>query len=315
MDPMKPEQLDLLSYKPTRFFVYVIENSVDGKKYVGKAADVEFRWKQHQYAAQQPRYRSYLYNAMRAHGVDKFSVRTVHECVSEAEAFRQEVLYIEKFGCMAPFGYNMTAGGEGATKYLLSREETLSQMRQFAGAWLAVNGQRITAREWEANRPAHLPPSADCRRRVGCTLFQALLSESDYAEMQREIALKRAAAAVQSISPEERRANGQRGAATRNARMTPEQLHASMASMRSKIQNRTAGVAAISPEQRQVFARMGGAATARIVQAMTPEQKRERTAAARASVASRLAQMTPEQRQERMAKVRAGRRAKRGESA
>jgi predicted GIY-YIG superfamily endonuclease len=111
-----PEQLDLLSYRPQKFYVYVIENTVNDKVYVGKATDVDRRWKHHQYVAKSGASDQALYRAMRKHGIDKFSIRTIHECATEEEAYRMEAVFVERLNSMIPphgNGYNMTTGGLG----------------------------------------------------------------------------------------------------------------------------------------------------------------------------------------------------------
>jgi group I intron endonuclease len=149
-----PEQLSLLEYVPRTFYVYVIENSVNDKVYVGKATDVGRRWTQHKCAAKSGRGDQVLYRAMRKHGIDKFSIRTIHECATEEEAYRMEAVFVEKFGSMLPphgNGYNMTAGGLGGGK-IARQWATEDEVREALDAFEAANGRKLDGPEYERIR-------------------------------------------------------------------------------------------------------------------------------------------------------------------
>lgn len=98
-------------------YIYYIENQVNHKGYIGQTtAPVKTRWYQHTSCATTGG-DAYLYRAMRAYGIDKFSIREV--CVESATTKEElaqkldvsEQFYIDEFQTFKPNGYNLTLGG------------------------------------------------------------------------------------------------------------------------------------------------------------------------------------------------------------
>jgi group I intron endonuclease len=108
--------------------IYKITNVEDGKIYIGQT---------HSHRLNKGKYRpygavsrfnchintainntstsqsSYLYNAIRKHGKDKFKLETVTVCPKEdLDIFEQK--YIRDLGTLYPDGYNLTTGGKSA---------------------------------------------------------------------------------------------------------------------------------------------------------------------------------------------------------
>ena len=96
-------------------YIYVIENTENNKKYIGKTNfSVEKRFKEHLEDSRKARCENRpLYNAINKHGEDKFSYRILEE-VSETEAAEAEIKWIRKFDSYKS-GYNATLGGDGKT--------------------------------------------------------------------------------------------------------------------------------------------------------------------------------------------------------
>lgn len=93
--------------------VYLIENIVNGKKYIGQTVDYERRVKEHQTRYKKENLkeqRSFLYRAMRKHGLENFHFSILEEC-SPKELNDLEKKYIDEYGS-AQNSYNMTAGGQ-----------------------------------------------------------------------------------------------------------------------------------------------------------------------------------------------------------
>lgn len=94
-------------------FVYVIENTANGKRYVGKSDRPAKRWAQHKINARNG-IDSVLYRAMRKYGEDSFEFSVVEECGPEAASFeRVSEAWIAALGTHGERGYNATPGGEG----------------------------------------------------------------------------------------------------------------------------------------------------------------------------------------------------------
>lgn len=96
-------------------YIYVIENTENNKKYIGKTNfSVERRFKEHLRDSRRTRHEKRpLYNAIKKYGEDKFSYRILEE-ISEAEAAEAEIKWIRKFDSYKS-GYNATLGGDGTT--------------------------------------------------------------------------------------------------------------------------------------------------------------------------------------------------------
>jgi group I intron endonuclease len=97
--------------------VYLIQNIVNGKCYVGQHAgdDLDKYWKHNVRAALAGRgNKLFLYRAIRKYGPENFTIRTIHTPVDAEDMTRAEIAYIKFFGTQDDeLGYNITAGGPG----------------------------------------------------------------------------------------------------------------------------------------------------------------------------------------------------------
>lgn len=98
--------------------VYVINNLANGKLYIGQHRGKDLQKYLKQKVADALGFRqkfSRLFNAIRKHGADNFTIGCIHKCVDKAEMDSAEKAYIKLFGTQDPeLGYNITAGGEGS---------------------------------------------------------------------------------------------------------------------------------------------------------------------------------------------------------
>ena len=92
--------------------IYLIENSVNLKMYVGiTSKSVEARYRQHLKRVNAgENYK--LYNAMRKYEVENFTYRLIDVASDWQDACKKERFYIAKYNSRDN-GYNMTLGGEG----------------------------------------------------------------------------------------------------------------------------------------------------------------------------------------------------------
>jgi group I intron endonuclease len=97
--------------------VYLIQNTVNGKCYVGQHAgeDLEKYWRHNVKAALAGRgNKLFLYRAIRKYGPENFTIRTIHVPVDAIDMTNAEIAYIKFFGTQNDeLGYNITAGGPG----------------------------------------------------------------------------------------------------------------------------------------------------------------------------------------------------------
>lgn len=86
--------------------IYMITNLVNKKRYIGKSKNkIKYRWKNHQDNAFRYSLDTYLYRAMRKHGIENFIVEQIDADYSN----EREIYWIET---LKP-EYNMTKGGDG----------------------------------------------------------------------------------------------------------------------------------------------------------------------------------------------------------
>ncbi len=107
------------------FFVYLITNTVNGKRYVGKTKNVSRRWMTHIQAAKRGS-GLLLHRAIRKYRAEHFKVEVLHRCDTDAEALALEVDEIARLATRSPHGYNLTAGGEGLSGLPSSRRLDLT---------------------------------------------------------------------------------------------------------------------------------------------------------------------------------------------
>jgi hypothetical protein len=113
------------------YVIYVITNNIDEKKYIGQAiSHIKIKEKYLPYAAEGrliAHFReansnkihqcAYLNNAIRQHGKENFTVKTIVEC-EKHEVDALEIKYIQQYNSMFPNGYNIMRGGRKIDGYL-----------------------------------------------------------------------------------------------------------------------------------------------------------------------------------------------------
>jgi len=108
--------------------IYLLTNTIDKKQYIGfTTKSLEFRFEQHKSAARNG-VKSYLYNAIRFHGIDNFTSEIIY--MSEDDNYclkKAEVILIADYNTKKPNGYNMTNGGEGTLGRTYNHSESTKQ--------------------------------------------------------------------------------------------------------------------------------------------------------------------------------------------
>jgi len=127
--------------------IYLIEHTSSGKKYVGQTLShrlnhgkyrpfgAEGRFRDHKSAARnntKQKQCTYLYNAIRHHGEDAFTMRVLEVCEREALDEREKY-YISTLSSLFPTGYNLTVGGRSARCTTVANETPLNSPRKRGG--------------------------------------------------------------------------------------------------------------------------------------------------------------------------------------
>lgn len=93
--------------------VYVAENLINGKKYVGYTHDLENRWLEHIYCSRKERAsRSHFHSAIAKYGPENFKVSILEGCDSMESGLLCEIKWIAELNTYVE-GYNSTLGGDG----------------------------------------------------------------------------------------------------------------------------------------------------------------------------------------------------------
>jgi group I intron endonuclease len=98
--------------------LYRIINKVNGKIYIGQAADVAKRWHDHRRAVTTNNPTQSVHHAMIKHGIDNFEFEIIASCTSQDDANETETELVKQYDSFISNGkgYNATLGGMNAPK-------------------------------------------------------------------------------------------------------------------------------------------------------------------------------------------------------
>ena len=94
--------------------IYKIENLINGKIYIGKSVDINYRIANHKSESFNPKSNAYdtaIHRAIRKYGLNNFSFEVIEEC-DRSNLSEREKYWIDYYNTFKK-GYNMTLGGEG----------------------------------------------------------------------------------------------------------------------------------------------------------------------------------------------------------
>lgn len=104
-------------------YIYLIENKINGKKYVGKTYNtISSRWSEHCQERKRSKHRP-LYRAMNKYGIENFSIKEIEYTDNLEE---REIYWIEYFNSYHN-GYNATLGGDGKAYFEYKDEEVIKK--------------------------------------------------------------------------------------------------------------------------------------------------------------------------------------------
>lgn len=113
----------------TVYHIYVIQNTITLKLYVGLTKNPKRRWKGHRTNANVGRKKNRLYDAMRSYGNDAFTFTIIEDHDTSEACAEAECFWIAFFRSWDPeFGYNLNYGGSLG----LPTEETRRKMSESA---------------------------------------------------------------------------------------------------------------------------------------------------------------------------------------
>ena len=99
--------------------IYIIENKITGKQYIGKSIDIQARWGVHKLMYKKKN--TPLYAAIKKYKLENFTFSVLETC-TRTELNNLEITYIEHYNTFN-VGYNLTKGGDGGVTYTWSKEQ------------------------------------------------------------------------------------------------------------------------------------------------------------------------------------------------
>ena len=94
--------------------IYMIQNLVNGKMYIGQAVDIERRWRHHRSVLRGNDHdNKHLQRAWNKYGEDNFEFTIICECAESQLNTMEEYYIFELMSYDGRVGYNKTYGGEG----------------------------------------------------------------------------------------------------------------------------------------------------------------------------------------------------------
>lgn len=144
------------------FQAYLVTCATTGKRYVGiTSRPLSRRWVEHVHGSRQHQQKSALLCAIAKYGPADFIVGAVCCARSWVDICAVEAILIAQLGTLAPFGYNLTLGGEGRHGYRPSKDAVERSAAKHRGRPCHPNTRAAASR-------AHLgqPKSAEHRARI-----------------------------------------------------------------------------------------------------------------------------------------------------
>lgn len=188
------------------YYVYVIENTVTNKQYVGYTRNPTYRWNTHVKLATSghDNTRKILYRSIRRHGIDKFVFRLIY-CSRHKDAAKQmEIDTIKNLNTLAPRGYNMTKGGDGGPGVTPETASKLNNERVARGehVFQTKEFREIVSERMRSNNPMHNPDvAARATRAMSITLAEKVARGEHYWQTEESKDEKRKRMAGMSSRP------------------------------------------------------------------------------------------------------------------
>jgi group I intron endonuclease len=127
--------------------IYLITNTINGKKYVGQTIhSIEKRWEGHCATAREAKTSCMLIvRAIKKYTPDNFQISMLEECTSREHMDEREAHWIKELNTLDPHGYNLTIGGGGVK---LTPEANVAR-------GLSLRGKQRTPEQRETLSKAH----------------------------------------------------------------------------------------------------------------------------------------------------------------
>jgi len=110
--------------------IYCIENTIDGKRYIGASYTIRDRIINHlSYFKRETHPNLHLLSAVKKYGIKNFKCYVIEYC--ELDVYDREIYWIALYDTIKPDkGYNMSSGGESGNNGMKHSEETKRKMSE-----------------------------------------------------------------------------------------------------------------------------------------------------------------------------------------
>lgn len=155
-----------------KYYIYIIQNKINNKIYVGQTNKPELRWKQHQRDSKNPHTNSYYMMIGRAlvkYGVDNFEFSVIEEFDALQEANKAEEFWIQYLNTQdVNIGYNIKSGGDN------HKQPESSKIKIGKANSIALKGRLLSKEHKESISQGLLKAYRNKPRKCKITLDQAL---------------------------------------------------------------------------------------------------------------------------------------------
>lgn len=98
-------------------YIYILQNKINQKVYIGQSKDIKQRWRTHKSAVKNNRPTQIVHRAMIKYGIENFEFEVIASCFDQAAANETEEQIISYHESMSSDkGYNLSLGGSVAPK-------------------------------------------------------------------------------------------------------------------------------------------------------------------------------------------------------
>lgn len=138
-------------HKQTQIWsLYRITNKINGKIYIGQAADLSKRWSDHRRAVRLNKPTQVVHYAMIKYGLDNFEFEIIASCSAQGDANETETILVQQYEShiSTDKGYNVTLGGMNAPKTEAFRQ----MMRDYHASLIPEERAEISRKQSEATQ-------------------------------------------------------------------------------------------------------------------------------------------------------------------
>ena len=170
------------------YYVYKIENKLNGKSYIGITCDIKRRLRQHLWALRNNRHsNSKLQRAFNKYGENNFSMSVIEEIDCDFDYIaRREIYFISVFDSCNN-GYNLTYGGDGTDFRSVSDETKKKQSEAMLGNSYSLGCTRAEETKEKMSKAMKKCSDMEDRKKRSSILLKSLWQTEWFREKMAEL--------------------------------------------------------------------------------------------------------------------------------